>query len=710
MKKRIMAAVLIIALILTSGIVEFSNLEAVYAAGENRQEIPEGYTPIYDIADLYAIRNDLEGEYILMNDIDMSVDTSEGGDYDCGTGWDPIEGFHGTLDGNGYRIVGMHIFGNYSSPVGLFGSTSGDDVTIKNLGMVDCDINININQNYSGYWIRVGTIMGSIWCPSSKPYGGIFLDNCYSSGKIVVHSDAEDISCDIGGIIGSVSGTDYGKSRIQNCYNICDITISVKGEDKGICGGICGDFNVYNDSLLSQCYNFGHITGSESLESGAICGYMLGDWLYKNCNYLRGTANQGMGNFSDTSNCVALSEAQMKNAKLFTGFDFTEIWEIDPYCSYPYPQLKNNRMIRVNSIRLNKNPNKLTYAQGDTLDLNGAALEITYEDGIKTTAPVTLDMLSGYNMTQIGKQSVSINYGGATTAFDIEVKEVPVSSIKILDSLSVYRGNSYQFQAEILPANASNKSVKWESSNPAVVSIDNNGIMRASAGGTAVITARSANNLYSSCTVTVLVPAVSLQLSQNYLALKEGESQTLAVQIFPLESTDAVKWSSSNTGVAEVYDGLVVARNAGEARIIVQAGSGVIAECTVLVEKLTSAQKPGNNSQNSGNTDVSQGSNSAAIKKVSSTKAKIKNVKNIKSNGMKLTLSGLSGNDGYQIQYGLKKNFKGAKAVTKKTSSLTVKKLQKNKTYYVRARVYKKIAGKTYYGKWSSRKSVKIKK
>ena len=40
------------------------------------------------------------GSYILMNDIDMSEDTCQGGDYDCGTGWDAIETFGGTLDGN----------------------------------------------------------------------------------------------------------------------------------------------------------------------------------------------------------------------------------------------------------------------------------------------------------------------------------------------------------------------------------------------------------------------------------------------------------------------------------------------------------------------------------------------------------------------------------------------------------------------------------
>ena len=47
--------------------------------------VPEGYTPIYTIDDLYAVRNDLSGNYILMNDIDLS-ETAPGGDWDCGYG------------------------------------------------------------------------------------------------------------------------------------------------------------------------------------------------------------------------------------------------------------------------------------------------------------------------------------------------------------------------------------------------------------------------------------------------------------------------------------------------------------------------------------------------------------------------------------------------------------------------------------------------
>ena len=67
-----------------------------------------------------------------------------------------------------------------------------------------------------------------------------------------------------------------------------------------------------------------------------------------------------------------------------------------------------------------------------------------------------------------------------------------------------------------------------------------------------------------------------------------------------------------------------------------------------------------------------------------------------------------NGVDGYQVQYSLKKNFKGAKTKKLNKTKLTVKNLKAKKTYYVRVRAYKKINGKMQYSNWSS-KQVKVK-
>ena len=92
------------------------------------------------------------------------------------------------------------------------------------------------------------------------------------------------------------------------------------------------------------------------------------------------------------------------------------------------------------------------------------------------------------------------------------------------------------------------------------------------------------------------------------------------------------------------------------------------------------------------------------------TKATLKSVKNIKGRKLTAKWKKASNADGYQIQYAANKKFKKAKSQTVKSTSVTLKKLKKKKTYFVRVRAYKAVDGKKVYGKWSSVKKVKIKK
>jgi len=67
--------------------------------------------------------------------------------------------------------------------------------------------------------------------------------------------------------------------------------------------------------------------------------------------------------------------------------------------------------------------------------------------------------------------------------------------------------------------------------------------------------------------------------------------------------------------------------------------------------------------------------------------------------------------NGYQIRYSLKSNMAGAKMVTaaKSSKSKKISKLKKKTTYYVQVRTFTKYGGKTFYSKWSPKKSVKTK-
>ena len=75
----------------------------------------------------------------------------------------------------------------------------------------------------------------------------------------------------------------------------------------------------------------------------------------------------------------------------------------------------------VKSISLNRtNPSNVKY--GEELDLSGVTIAVTKGSGT-TTENVTSSMISGYDKTKLGKQTVTITYGGQTTTFEITVKD-----------------------------------------------------------------------------------------------------------------------------------------------------------------------------------------------------------------------------------------------------------------------------------------------
>ena len=93
-------------------------------------------------------------------------------------------------------------------------------------------------------------------------------------------------------------------------------------------------------------------------------------------------------------------------------------------------------------------------------------------------------------------------------------------------------------------------------------------------------------------------------------------------------------------------------------------------------------------------------------------KIKIKSVKSTSKRSAKVSWKKVSGANGYQIQYAAKSNFKSRKTITLKSGKTvvkTIRKLKSKKTYYLRMRAYKTIAGKTVYTNYSPVKKVTVK-
>ena len=185
-----------------------------------------------------------------------------------------------------------------------------------------------------------------------------------------------------------------------------------------------------------------------------------------------------------------------------------------------------------------------------------------------------------------GTATITATAGGHSAACLITVeKGVAVSGITLQDRAFLVEGEVLSLTANIVPNNATNKTVIWNSSDESIVNVDDNGVVTAVAEGRATITA-TAGRHSAVCLITVEkgIAVCGITLSQSSVFLAEDKYFTLTATIVPDDATNkTVIWSSSNERIAAVDDnGLVSACNVGTATITANAG-GKKAVCVVTV-------------------------------------------------------------------------------------------------------------------------------
>ena len=159
-------------------------------------------------------------------------------------------------------------------------------------------------------------------------------------------------------------------------------------------------------------------------------------------------------------------------------------------------------------------------------------------------------------------------------------------------SLTMEEGAITTLSATVVPEDADDQSLTWESDAPAVATVDENGKVTAVEAGSATITVTTTDGGYTaSCNVTVkkaVVNVTGVSLDQETLKLSPGQSETLTATITPENADDlGVNWTSDDSTVATVdKGGKVTAVAAGETTVTVTTNDGGYeAECVVTVSE-----------------------------------------------------------------------------------------------------------------------------
>ncbi|MBQ4260080.1 MAG: bacterial Ig-like domain-containing protein [Lachnospiraceae bacterium] len=367
----------------------------------------------------------LSRNYVLMNDIvlneqeftcdangNLTIDTSEL--YE----WTPIGNynnrFSGRFDGNGHTISGVYI-DSLDDYVGFFGYSNG---TISNLGIVNSYAKgsqyVGGVAGYTGYYRTIDNCYNEGDIHGSSHVGGVVgyasnystIDNCHNEGSI--HGNSY-----VGGIVGYA----YYYSTLDNCYNMG----SIHGGSNT--GGIVG--RTYYSTITNSC-DLGNVTGS-----GSYVGAVIGNRNYgtvKNCYYLKNNAINssvsGIGSTQDADGVVSSKEESYFciNDDNTLNMPTHKYQNEDGYLKCEGCGVKKTpKTVTVKTL-----PQKCAYVQNqEELNVDGGTLEVAFADGSTGTVTMSEEMISGFDKTKVGRQTLTVTCGGQTARFSVYVVCAP---------------------------------------------------------------------------------------------------------------------------------------------------------------------------------------------------------------------------------------------------------------------------------------------
>lgn len=223
--------------------------------------------PITTAADLERLR-DSDQTFLMLADIDLSEIPE----------WEPIQGFTGTLNGNGHKITGMNLtVGHEEELKGLFGLNQGtiNDLTVEGTitSMGESKyIGILCGNNHGT--IRNVSVSGTIDAPYCDYVGGV-SGHCNNSNISGLTSDvAVTARNQVGGIVGWITVSRTSSAVVEDLTNNGEIHGNY--EVGGVFGGLGIHQGSNNDTVtVRKLTNNGVVNGTEA-RIGGVFGKVAG--------------------------------------------------------------------------------------------------------------------------------------------------------------------------------------------------------------------------------------------------------------------------------------------------------------------------------------------------------------------------------------------------------------------------------------------------
>ncbi len=421
--------------------------------------------------ELSQIRNNLSAYYVLGNDIDLTVDTRNGGDLSLKSancpddfGWESISGFSGSLDGKGHTIKGLyqrgHVYcesgdnfsNNYSNTGnGLFESTSGN-VTIKNLVLEDFDI-----ECYGG---ACGILVSNYNANNYDPNKYNTDTNAYTANFeniVAINNNVKSTYIASGtGLFGYLLST-YGTININNIYMNHNITPadsdlstramiaykinSVYVNLKNI--RLSGNVNEVDSEDAQSSILVHDMQSSQTINMDSIVSTVKGNNIKSNLInniYARNVNTNNIIVYSNVNNNNLYNkenyygESKQTNINIFTNisdfinydyssFDMNKYWvqeTIDGVKRIPTLKISNMEYTKVNDIIINQKLNENYNIYDYVTPSNKLSNMISYKSN--DSSIININENGDLIPASSGKTTINIQ-----SLYDGYIKDVPVT-------------------------------------------------------------------------------------------------------------------------------------------------------------------------------------------------------------------------------------------------------------------------------------------
>ncbi len=261
------------------------------------------------------------------------------------------------------------------------------------------------------------------------------------------------------------------------------------------------------------------------------------------------------------------------------------------YCTSDYSSTPTVDAYMINSS-VSWNPSAVTWQNSADMLMNAATKISTLT--VKGAGRYNFDITSAYQAWQTGTANNGImlrmttevsgkyrQFASANVSDSSKLAYVTVTYQDVALGITISPESAYMTVGEVKRisalAHSVNETITWSSDNPSVATVDANGNVTAHSAGDVTITATGTyGGSSATCGITVVAKGVeSVTLPYRTLYLAKGKSLNVSVRIAPSDaSVQQVTWSSSNTSVVTVNNGLLRAVAPGTAIITVCSEQG----------------------------------------------------------------------------------------------------------------------------------------